>query len=333
MSNSGSVRILSPEEIAAQRAAEAPRLRLPQVQSVFNDRALRLRLLAAGHAMRDFLIFMADLCDAQHRALQQPRDVPVPDRDALVTAVQGQLPPLTVAEVLPANAWQAELATILDDLDARTAPEAAHQAMRALRSADTATLHKQASLLLSEQTLGLDMAGAAFIAAALQVHWVRLVTQTHAAHPDLAFAMLQDLAHCPCCGSRPTASLVRVGADDSGMRYLHCALCQTQWHRVRIQCARCGAGGKISYQQLEAQTRVALPATSPAAGAVRAECCDDCGHYLKIMAMDKDLHVEPGADDLASAALDILLDQAGIQRHGMNLLLLFGDNDAPTEPA
>ena len=47
--------------------------------------------------------------------------------------------------------------------------------------------------------------------------------------------------------------------------------------------------------------------------------------------MAADLHVEPIADDLASLTLDLLLAQDGLQRHGSNLLLLFGDPDE--EPA
>jgi FdhE protein len=61
---------------------------------------------------------------------------------------------------------------------------------------------------------------------------------------------------------------------------------------------------------------------------LRAECCDDCGHYLKRVHMDKDAHTDPVADDLASVTLDLLVAETGAQRHGVNLMLLFGDADA-----
>ncbi|MES1163404.1 MAG: formate dehydrogenase accessory protein FdhE [Rhizobacter sp.] len=35
------------------------------------------------------------------------------------------------------------------------------------------------------------------------------------------------------------------------------------------------------------------------------------------------------ADDLASVTLDLLVSEAGFQRHGVNLLLLFGDPGGP----
>ena len=44
--------------------------------------------------------------------------------------------------------------------------------------------------------------------------------------------------------------------------------------------------------------------------------------------MARDLHVEPLADDLATLTLDLLVSEAGFGRHGVNLLLLFGDGDA-----
>jgi len=51
-------------------------------------------------------------------------------------------------------------------------------------------------------------------------------------------------------------------------------------------------------------------------------------HYLKALPMDRDPHAEPVADDLATLTLDLLVSQTGAQRHGVNLMLLFGDPDA-----
>jgi FdhE protein len=41
--------------------------------------------------------------------------------------------------------------------------------------------------------------------------------------------------------------------------------------------------------------------------------------------MERDYEVEPVADDLASVTLDLLVSEAGFERHGVNLMLLFGD--------
>ena len=56
----------------------------------------------------------------------------------------------------------------------------------------------------------------------------------------------------------------------------------------------------------------------------RAEVCDECKSYLKIFYQDKDLHVEPVADDLASLMLDVLVGEAGYSRASGNPLLWHG---------
>jgi FdhE protein len=56
---------------------------------------------------------------------------------------------------------------------------------------------------------------------------------------------------------------------------------------------------------------------------VRAETCDSCKSYLKIVYSRKG-PVDPVADDLATLALDILVDEAGYARSGPNLLLVPG---------
>ena len=59
------------------------------------------------------------------------------------------------------------------------------------------------------------------------------------------------------------------------------------------------------------------------ADAVRAETCDACKSYLKIVYQEKG-PVDPVADDLATLTLDILVDEAGYARSGPNLLLVPG---------
>ena len=53
---------------------------------------------------------------------------------------------------------------------------------------------------------------------------------------------------------------------------------------------------------------------------MRAEACDECKSYLKIVFQDKDPNVDPAADDLATLGLDVLVDEQGFGRSGPNLL-------------
>ena len=324
MAEPTTVRVLSPEEIASRQLAETPYIRWPDPSQLFLQREVRLRQLAAGHAMRDFLIFMADICAAQHRRLNSPVVVTLPTQQHLAQAAKQGVAPLHPAEHLRAALWLEDLRALLADLQQRAQP-AAPQVIQALSNATPEHLNRQADKLLQGITLELDLGQAPLIAAALQVYWTRLVSHTQAAYPDLAFGRIDDATVCPCCASLPVSSISRIGASDAGSRYLHCGLCATEWHMVRIQCACCSSSKSIFYQELEGDGEQSLSTAAPPRGTVRAEACDDCGHYLKIMSMDKDAYVDPVADDLATVALDLLVSDTGLQRHGVNYMLLWGE--------
>jgi hypothetical protein len=92
-------RVLDPEQIAMQAGRQMPFLRLPVRAAVFSDRQLRLRQLAASHPMREYLIFIADLAQAQHEVLQNYPQVALPESTALEAAAQVLKPPM------PAFGW------------------------------------------------------------------------------------------------------------------------------------------------------------------------------------------------------------------------------------
>jgi FdhE protein len=323
-------RLLTPEEIAVQAGQQVAYLRLPDRVSVFADRELRLRELAAGHAMRDYLIFIAELTRSQHEVLQDFAVVEVPDAAALDAAAQAGLPPLPPSHWPRDPVWRSAFHRLLDHLLPRLIGSSAQAVVQALRGLDDTRLEQQADRLLGGEMLGLDLAAAPLIAAGLQTYWTHLVLATNQSTltgRQSAFGRTDDATLCPCCGSRPTASISRIGAEASGFRYLHCSLCSAQWHMVRIKCSNCESTKGIQYQSLQA-IALADSAAGNAKPAIQAETCDECGHYLKLVHMERDAAVDPVADDLATVTLDLLVADAGFQRHGVNLLLLFGDPEA-----
>lgn len=325
------ISLLTPEEIAVRAGRQAPVLQLPVRSEIFADREIRLREQAVGHAMRDYLLLMADLTRAQHRVLQDHPDVALPDADALVAAMRARKPPLPADRWPRDPRWRDDLHRLLDALRPRLSPGAVRSTVDALRSLEPDALERQADRLLGNVTAGLDLATAPFIAAALQVYWTHLVLAVQAAHAaeGLApFGRIDDATRCPCCGFLPVASVARIDAASSGLRYLQCALCAAQWHMVRVKCSRCESTKGIHYQSLEP---VDGAPTQPLKAAVEAETCDECRSYLKIVRKDRDPRVEPVADDLASLTLDLLVSEAGFERHGTNLLLLFGEPDRPDD--
>jgi FdhE protein len=329
------VRVMSPEEIVAKAGGETPFLHWPQRSTLFAEREMRLRQLANGHAMGDFLLFMAELAHQQQLRLADFPAVPLPDGAALERAARAGLPPLAATDWPRDPAWRDTLRALLAGLQA-TAPPAALAVLQQLAQSSDDRLELQADCLLDGVMQGLDLAAAPFVAAALQVYWSHMLLTLHEREAPLnpAFGRIDDSLACPCCGSRPTASITRSSGDSLGQRYLHCSLCSLQWHLLRIQCAHCGSGKKISYQALDPLDPLdADDAGVRAAKAViQAECCDDCGHYLKLVHSDRDPFVEPAADDLASLTLDLLVSETGKQRHGVNLMLLFGEPEPPDSP-
>lgn len=325
MSTSPAIRLRTPEEIALQAGADLPRLRLPQRHEVFAARALRLRQLAAGHALRDYLLLLAVVCEAQHQLLQDHPAIALPTPAQANDAARNGQPLLDATRWQRDALWRDRLRTLLDTVLAKLSPDnPARGGVQAVRAADDAWLEQQADRLLGGIMLGLDLAAAPLIAAALQLHWTQLVIATHDAVPantPAAFGHMQDTTRCPCCGSLPAASISRIGGEADGYRYLHCALCSAEWHMVRVKCTHCEGTRGIHYEALQPVN--GAPATQR--DAVQAECCDHCGHYLKIIHMARELQAEPIADDLATLTLDLLVSQAGFTRHGVNLLLLFGD--------
>lgn len=332
MTATATIKIMSPEEIAARPDTEIPFVLLPQRETVFAERAMRMRQLAHGSAMKDYLLFLSDLANAQQQVLNHHASVDLPTAKALEHAALGGEPVLDARSWPRHHAWQTGLKQLLSHIKPKATAQIA-AVISELEKRDSAFLEQQADCLIHHMTRGLDMAAAPFVAAALQVYWTHLVTasqSTYAKGTQPVFSKIDDTTRCPCCGSQPTASLIKPSADSIGQRYLHCSLCSTQWHMMRIKCTHCGDDKKISYQSL-----TVADASSEAANAAQsihqAEVCDHCDHYLKIFHAEKDAFVEPIADDLSTLSLDLLVSETGKQRHGVNYFLLFGQEDGYDE--
>jgi len=285
-------------------AEEAATFLLPVARTLFAERADRFDALAAGHSLGDWLSFLGQLSRAQHDALKAMPELPLPDAATLVQARTHGMPPLDI-NLRPA-AWRDALRHIARQLG-DDAPATARETLDELLAASDEQLEKLADTLLTGAPDATQSARLPFVGAALQVAYTKLASQ-------LDTTQLQGLdAHgvCPCCGSLPVASIVRLGASINNLRYLHCSLCNTEWNVPRATCTACDTDKGVALHQVEGSK-----------GAVRAETCDSCKSYLKILYQEKDPRVDPVADDLATLALDMLADEAGYGRSGPNLLLV-----------
>jgi FdhE protein len=309
-------RILEPGQIETLGKASIPRIRLADRGSVFTRRAARLRKLAAGSSLGDYLQFLAVLVDAQQAALAQV-SAPIPAAAHVGGSAEHGMPPIQAATCPRPPQWRETLESLCAALAARAGfPGGVGDSVSALRRAAPAWIEAQADAILERRNDAVHISTAPLVMAALQVHWVAAATQFAADEVK----SLDVPGVCPLCGTLPVASMVCALPPYQGYRYLHCALCATEWHMVRVLCSQCGASGKdIAYHSVEA---AAAKSTSEQGGAaVRAETCEQCRAYRKILYQEKDTGVEPVADDVASVSLDLLLGEEGYHRASGNPLL------------
>jgi FdhE protein len=302
-------RILEPGQIEAS-AQRIPRIRLPSVHGPFDARARRLRQLAqpegCGRAIAEYLELTAAIAEAQARALPGFPAAP-PSADAIARARLHRMPVIHATGWARGPAWRELALSLLTSVAAAPAASSGVREIdRRVRGLSVNELEAQADALLAARTSEIDLAAAPFLMAALQVQWVALARLLEPGD----VAALEVPGVCPACGTLPVASVVRVDGQSQGYRYLHCALCASEWHLVRVTCSQCQNTENIGYHSI-----------AGGSAAIRAESCDRCHTYRKILYQEKDADVEPVADDLASLALDLLMAEAGYHRGSGNPLL------------
>jgi FdhE protein len=295
-------RIADPIDIG--KVAKPPPVRMPDPTAVFASRAERFAALASGSSMADFLSFMEAIARAQSAALGA---LPVETLSAL-SPRQG-MPPLDRRKWRPSPSWQQGLAVILDRLATAALTPKTRSALERLAGQDAHVLDMLAEKAVRFESGEGEPGEACLAFAALQVYWTRMAGLIEPGDRE----GLIRLGACPVCGSPPVASLVHSAGSLAGSRFLVCSLCATEWHLVRIKCANCDSTKGIAYLEIEG-----------AGGLVKAETCDECRTYTKIIYTEKAPKAEAFADDLASLGLDLLVGSAGWRRASPNPFLLPG---------
>lgn len=282
-------------------------LMLPDPATRFARTAARLEALSDGHMMAGWLHFMAALARSQHAAAGALGPVAGPCLGAVRQAVDAGVPPLAADRFPRDPAWRDGLALILDSLDVRAMPTSVQTVVAALRSQPADIKEALADGFLGGGVDVADVGTVVFVAAALQVSFTRLAADL----PAPSLRLLPQRGLCPCCGSTPVAGVVTRSGATPGARYLYCSLCAAAWNHVRAVCITCGQSRSVAQRAIEGDP-----------GTVKAETCDDCHSYAKMLYEAQDRDIDPFADDLASLGLDVVVAEAGWSRHAPNPLLL-----------
>jgi FdhE protein len=285
--------------------ATPPFCRLPEPISLFADRTYRLRSLAQGHPLAPYLKFLGDLTEAQYRIQDDLPSPEMPDAGKRKRARAFGMPPLDRNHFAADRAYDATLERLLALATAIEMPVVARDALERAIAADAGTRETMIRTLLVDSVPIEAIAEHVFVAAALQVHFARL-----AARLDAKTLVPVGEGACPACGGPPVASMVVGWKGAHGSRFCGCALCGTLWHVVRIKCTLCGSTKGIGYQEIQG------------APVVKAETCDECRSYLKILHQHKQVDADPIADDVASLGLDLLVRAKGYRRGAFNPFLI-----------
>ena len=282
---------------------------LPDPGLRFFRTAERLERLAEDHAAEGWLAFMAEVARAQAGAATALPPPTAPDEATVAQAVAAGLPPIAADGHRRDPAWRDGLSILLESFDTTTLPSAAASVIADLRRRAAPETEALADAFLRSRVDTKDVGAAFWIAVALQVYFTGLVATLRPG--DLRLLERRDL--CPCCGSASSASIVTASGENPGARYLYCSLCSTAWNHARAVCVTCGGSRTLSLRGVEGDS-----------GLVRAETCDECGTYAKLIYEAKDTRADPYADDLATLGLDMMVGEGGWSRHAPHPLLLVG---------
>ena len=304
-----SIQIVPQDELAdgKKTAGNIPPVLFANLKILYQRRAERLRQLAEKNPLGAYLNFSASICDAQQRVLDEfPLNI---DLSEELQKAAGK-PPLDYA-LFPRTAhWLA----LLDALIAALKPGASEPVRLVLeRLEHSPNLQREmmATHLLNQDFKHVPADNAPFIWAALSLYWMQMAAQLRGVGRA---EYGENRQFCPVCASLPVSGVVTLGAI-TGLRYLHCSLCETEWHVVRAKCSNCEEMEKLHYWSLDDGS------TNSEKAVVKAESCDDCGSYLKIIYQEQDPQADAVADDLASLWLDQRMEEKGFASSSLNPFL------------
>ncbi|KMW71758.1 formate dehydrogenase [Photorhabdus luminescens subsp. luminescens] len=304
-----SIRIVPKEQLSKDRINEKaadyiPPLLFANLRNLYPRRAERLQQLAEESPFVDYLNFSAQVAQAQQKALHD-NPLKMEITDILEKSVIEGKPPLDCKTFQRTEHWQKLLHSLIAEL-LPDASEHVNAALDNLTKASEQELEQMADALLKNEFSKVSPEKALFIWAALSLYWAQMANQI----PGKARAEYgEHRQFCPVCNSMPVSSVVQIGTTN-GLRYLHCSLCESEWHVVRVKCSNCEQTRDLNYWSLDSEQ-----------AAVKAESCGDCGSYLKILYQEKDPKVEAIADDLASLILDAKMEEEGFARSSINPFL------------
>lgn len=286
--------------------ADPPFARVPDPSTVFEIRAQRFSTLAEKHELAGYLKFLAQLAGAQHRIVPGLPEVELPPPDAILTAREHTMPPLSIGKWRPDAVSDATFSALLASIVVPDASPSTVEALDKTRKGSEEWRRNLMMAVLLDEVPESEVAEHVLAAAAIQVQFTRAAARLEADK----LVRVADGA-CPVCGGMPVASMIVGWSNSANTRFCCCSVCSTLWHAVRAKCLLCGEDKGVAYHGIEGGSET-----------VRAETCDSCGGYIKLMQQINEPAIEPFADDVATLALDMVLQRERWRRGSANPFLL-----------
>jgi FdhE protein len=297
--------VVSPDPTVIGDVSAPPFAVLPDPFRLFGLRAARLRALAEANELAPYLQFLAGIAGTQHAIIKELPEPHRPDAETVARSREFQMPPLDSGHVKGDRALMETFDRLFEAMIWIEQPKPAADALARVAAKNGTERETMALSVLSASLPRETLAEHIYVAAGLQVHFARLAVGLEAA----CLVPVGD-GLCPVCGGAPSSSMVVGWLGAHGARFCHCFLCGTLWNIVRIKCVLCGSTEGIGYQEIDGGP-----------GSVKAETCDKCHGWVKILQQHKDPAIEPIADDVASLGLDLLMGEGPYRRGGFNPFL------------
>jgi FdhE protein len=297
-----------PDPSAVGGIAQAPFALPPDPPKLFLRRAERFGRLSEGGALAPYLRFLAALTRAQGELCERLPEPEAISPEQRQRAREHAMPPLDRGRLARDGGVAEALEAFFDMAAAIDMPPAAAEALDTLQGASPEARAIMIGNLAADSVPVDELATHLFLAAGLQVHAARLASTLQ---PAALVPVGTGL--CPTCGGPPVCSMVVGFLAAEGARYAVCAFCATLWNEVRLKCLACGSTKGIGYRAVE---------DGSGAATVKAEVCDECRSWMKILYQNKNPSLDAVADDVGSLGLDLLMRDTPYRRAGFDTFLL-----------
>ncbi|OCP16029.1 MULTISPECIES: formate dehydrogenase accessory protein FdhE [unclassified Ensifer] len=303
-----SISSVQPDPAMIGGIPKAPFVLMHNPTRLFRDRAARFKVLAESSRLAPYLRFLADIAAIQDDLLSSLPPLQPISGEQRERARDNAMPPIDRSTMGASADCRDTVRQFLARAEQLEMPKAAVEALAQIVATDNETLGWMIDNIAADNLPAESLAHHLFVAAAVQIHAVRL-----AAGLDPGHLVPVSIGVCPACGGKPVASLVVGFHGAEGTRYAVCACCSTKWNEVRVKCLSCGSTKGIGYRAVE---------TGDEEATVKAEVCDSCHGWTKIMYQNRNPALDAVADDVGSLGLDALMKDTGYKRAGFNPFLV-----------